>query len=46
MNTPEDAHTIKKAAAHPLNIIRSLRRFRNGNNLATEALITPTHPKN
>ena len=45
MNTPEDAHTIKKAAAHPLNIIRSLRRFRNGNNLATETL-TPTHPKN
>ena len=46
MNTPEDAHTITKAAAHPLNITRSLRRFRNGNNLATEALITPTHPKN
>ena len=45
MNTPEDAHTIKKAAAHPLNITRSLRRFRNGNNLATETL-TPTHPKN
>ena len=45
MNTPEDAHTIKKAAAHPLNIIRSLRRFRNGNNLAAETL-TPTHPKN
>ena len=46
MNTPEDAHTITKAAAHPLNITRSLRRFRNGNNLATETLITPTHPKN
>ena len=45
MNTPEDAHTIKKAAAHPLNITRSLRRLRNGNNLATETL-TPTHPKN
>ena len=45
MNTPEDAHTIKKAAAHPLNITRSLRRFRNGNNLATETL-TPTHPQN
>ena len=45
MNTPEDAHTIKKAAANPLNITRSLRRFRNGNNLATETL-TPTHPKN
>ena len=46
MNTPEDAHTIKKAAAHPLNIIRSLRRFRNGNNLATETLTTPNTPKN
>ena len=46
MNTPEDAHTIKKAAAHPLNITRSLRRFRDGNNLATETLTTPTHPKN
>lgn len=45
MNTPEDAHTIKKATAHPLNIIRSLRRLRNGNNLAAETL-TPTHPKN
>ncbi len=45
MNTPEDAHTIKKAAAHPLNITRSLRRLRNGNNLAAETL-TPTHPKN
>ena len=45
MNTPENAHTITKAAAHPLNITRSLRRFRNGNNLATETL-TPTHPKN
>ena len=45
MNTPEDAHTIKKAAAHPLNITRSLRRFRDGNNLATETLTTPTHPK-
>ena len=46
MNTPEDAHTIKKAAANPLNIIRSLHRFRSGNNLATETLTTPTHPKN
>ena len=46
MNTPEDAHTIKKAAANPLNIIRSLRRFRNGNNLATETLTTPNTPKN
>lgn len=37
---------LHKYATHPLNITRSLRRFRNGNNLATEALITPTHPKN
>ena len=35
---------LHKYATHPLNITRSLRRFRNGNNLATETLITPNTP--